>query len=81
MNTASESILLPPRGGRSKPVTFRYKKQLTPRGFLSSDWWPRNGRKVNPTWWFPAATANPYTVRYEAERDAAQTNSSKSTAR
>ena len=51
MDKASETILA------LKPVTFRYKKEIDPRGALSLDSSPRKWKRWIPIWWLAMTKA------------------------
>ena len=60
MDKASEAILA------LKPVTFRYKKQLDPKGIPQFGLVAEEVEKVNPDLVARDDQGKPYTVRYEA---------------
>ena len=60
MDTASEAILA------LKPVTFRYKHELDPKGIPQFGLVAEDVEKVNPDLVARDADGKPYTVRYEA---------------
>jgi len=60
MDKASEAILA------LKPVTFRYKKQLDPKGIHQFGLVAEEVEKVNPDLVARDDQGKPYTVRYEA---------------
>jgi len=60
MNKASEAILA------LNPVTFRYKKQLDPKGIPQFGLVAEDVEKVNPDLVSRDGDGKPYTVRYEA---------------
>ena len=60
MDKASEAILA------LKPVTFRYKKQLDPKGIPQFGLVAEEVEKVNPDLVVRDDQGKPYTVRYEA---------------
>ena len=60
MHKASEAILA------LKPVTFRYKKQLDPKGIPQFGLVAEEVEKVNPDLVARDDQGKPYTVRYEA---------------
>src|SRR5262249_50524340 len=59
MDKASESIL------DLKPVTFRYKKELDPKGVPQFGLVAEEVAKVNPDLVIPDEHGKPFTVRYE----------------
>src|SRR5204863_2844639 len=60
MDRASEAILA------LKPVTFRYKHELDPKGIPQFGLVAEDVEKVNPDLVARDDQGNPYTVRYEA---------------
>jgi Chaperone of endosialidase len=66
MDQTSEGILA------LKPVTFRYKKELDPEGIPQFGLVAEEVEKVNPDLVARDPEGNVYTVRYEAECDAAE---------
>jgi len=60
MDKASEAIL------ELKPVTFRYKKELDPKGIAQFGLVAEQVEKVNPDLVARDDEGKPYTVRYEA---------------
>ena len=60
MDKASEAILA------LKPVTFRYKHELDPKGIPQFGVVAEDVEKINPDLVAPDDEGKPYTVRYEA---------------